>query len=57
MDRFDFMNIVTDIFQECKTAEQISDRALTMIQDIAQISTNSKIYLGAGILNLAKEDK
>ena len=50
LDKYDFINCISDIFSECKTEEQIESRAKQMIVLIEQQEILSKQYLKAGIL-------
>lgn len=51
MDKFDFLGIVSDIFAECKTNEEIESRKKEMILLLQQQSELSEQYLRLGILN------
>lgn len=51
-DRYEFMSIISDIFEKCKTEEEISQRTIMMIRDIQQQCELSKGYLKTGILNV-----
>jgi hypothetical protein len=50
MDKFEFMNVVADVFGECKTVEDINGRAKEMIAVIEQEQILNVGYLAAGIL-------
>ncbi len=52
VDRYDFMNMISDIFSECKSEYEISLKESIMIRDIQQQCELSKGYLKAGILNV-----
>lgn len=51
MDKYEFMQIVQDIFEQCKTEEEIVFRMKEMQQCITQQSMMSMQYLKVGILN------
>jgi hypothetical protein len=51
-DRYEFMSVVSDIFEQCKSEEEIEKRRLIMIRDIKQQCELCKGYLKAGILNV-----
>jgi len=51
-DRYEFMSMVSDIFSECKSEDEIAQREIMMIRDIKQQCELSKGYLKAGILNV-----
>lgn len=50
MDKFEFIGVITDIFAELKTKEEIDFRAEELIKIILSQKELSKLYLGAGIL-------
>lgn len=50
MDKYDFLNVISEIFEECKTEEEINSRKRQMILLITQKAELSKMYLGSGIL-------
>ena len=52
VDRYEFMNMVSDIFSECKSEYEIALKESIMIRDIQQQCELSKGYLKAGILNV-----
>ena len=49
MDKYDFMNFVDDVFETCKTKEEIELRAKQMIEMIKTQESLNKLYLDSGI--------
>lgn len=49
MDKFDFMCIVQDIYNECKTKEEIVSRMKEMMECIKNQGLMAMNYLDAGI--------
>lgn len=49
-DKFDFMSIVQDIYDECKTKEEIASRMKEMMECIKQKGFLAMNYIDAGIL-------
>lgn len=50
MDKYDFLNIVSDNFAGLKTEDEINKRTLEMMELIHQQAELSKGYLKSGIL-------
>ena len=51
MDKFEFMNTITEIFEICESEESIEMTAKQMIEIINNVEKLSKSYLKLGILN------
>jgi len=45
MDKFDFMNILTDIFEKCESNEEIESKSIQMINMIKVLESLHKEYL------------
>lgn len=50
MDKFDFLSVISDLFEGLKTEEEINEQAEAMVQLIRQQTELSKAYLRVGIL-------
>jgi len=50
MDKHDFMKIILEILEQCKSNEEIELRAKEMINIVNNAENISKAYLEAGIL-------
>lgn len=50
MDKFEFLEVITDIFSELKTSEEIEHISSEMIRLITSQKELSKEYLRLGIL-------
>ena len=51
VDKFDFMKVVQDVFEECKEQREIDSRMKEMVQIVEQQGILSKEYLKLGFLN------
>ena len=50
MDRFEFLAIIAEIFEQCKSDDELNVRKEQLIKDIEQQFKMSKLYLKEGIL-------
>ena len=50
MDKFEFMNMITEIFETCESEKSIEMTAKQMIEIINNVAKLSKSYLQLGIL-------
>lgn len=55
MDKLEFMNVVSDVYAECKTEEEIASRMSQMLDCVKVQAYLSVDYLKAGILNSTSE--
>ena len=50
MDRFDLLTVISEIFEECKTDEEINTKKEQIIRDVEAQANMSKLYLQNDIL-------
>ena len=56
MDKFEFMNVVEDIYVECKTEQEIASQMKQMFDCVSVKGQLAMGYLKAGILGKQVED-
>lgn len=50
MDKYDFMNMLQEIFEKCKTEDEINKRTEELIFRVKDQAKMAKYYLKSGIL-------
>jgi len=55
LDKYEFLKVITDTFEKCKTEEQLDGIAAQLCVMVKEQAALSKLYLKAGILNTEDE--